>query len=154
LRQPPRNPSHGVPGRVLDTGIEAQVHGPVDFATDVERLVADPAFRGTTTGRLLGELCRMNGIALDWHCGFRLAARDVPVEFRGVAVFDLAQRLADLGMIDAAVIGAAQRSLRLNAEDWSEFGAAAETLQLLKQLWHVVVHCGVAADEDCPNVDN
>ena len=30
-------------GRVLDTQIEAQVHGPIDLHQDVELLVADPA---------------------------------------------------------------------------------------------------------------
>jgi hypothetical protein len=52
LCNPRPNPSHGEPGRVLDTGVEAQVHGPVVLNRDVELLVADPAFEGTSTGRM------------------------------------------------------------------------------------------------------
>lgn len=137
--------SIGAPGRVLDTGIEAQVHGPIDLAEDVERLVADPAFRTTATGHLLSELCRRHGIGLDWHCGFRLAASDVPEYFRGPAVSELAQRIAGSGIIDAAVIGAAQRSLCLRPQEWQDCGTVEDTLQHLKQLWHVLVQYGTPA---------
>jgi hypothetical protein len=140
-----QDPSIGKAGRVLDSGIEAQVHGPIDLREDVERLVADPAFRGTPIGDCLSELCRTYAIALDWHCGFRLAARDVPEDFRGPAVARLAQRIADDGHVDAAVIGAAQRSLRLRPHEWQDWGSPDETLQHLKQLWHVLVHCGAPA---------
>jgi hypothetical protein len=50
LASPRGSPSSGVAGRVLDTGIEAQVHGPIEIEQDVERLVVDPAFAGTRTG--------------------------------------------------------------------------------------------------------
>lgn len=67
-------PSSGSAGRVLDTGIEAQVQGPIDIERDVERVVIDPAFAGTQTGDCLKELCRkyaihstgMSGSA--WRC--------------------------------------------------------------------------------------
>lgn len=140
-----QDPSVGAPGRVLDTGIEAQVHGPIDLGEDVERLVADPAFRTTATGDLLNELCRRHGIELDWHCGFQLAAPNVPEHFRGPAVSKLAQRIAGFGTIDAAVIGAAQRSLRLRPQEWKDCGAVEDTLQHLKQLWHVLVQYGTPA---------
>jgi len=58
----------------------------------------------------------------------------------------LARRLAgDDGVVDASVIGRAQVSLRSQPRDWNEWGSEAEVLQLLKQLWHVVVHCGSLA---------
>ena len=50
LRERRPNPSVGEPGRVLDTGVEAQIHGPVILARDVEMLVADPAFAHTRVG--------------------------------------------------------------------------------------------------------
>src|SRR6185436_20583157 len=82
LALPREDPSSGPAGRLLDTGIEAQVHGPIDMDRDVERLVVDPAFAGTPTGVCLKEICRKYGIPLDWHGGFRLPVRDVPDEFR------------------------------------------------------------------------
>jgi hypothetical protein len=47
LPEPRPDPSLGEPGRVLDTGVEAQIHGPVILDRDVETLVADPAFART-----------------------------------------------------------------------------------------------------------
>ena len=68
------------------------------------------------------SLSRTYAFPLDWHCGFRLAVRDVPESFRGPAIPRLAQRIAGDGVVAAAVIGAAQRSLRLYPEDWQEWG--------------------------------
>src|SRR5436309_14633740 len=56
LPQPRRAPSDGEAGRVLDTQIEAHVHGPVDLHRDVELLVADPSFAGTITEECLRKL--------------------------------------------------------------------------------------------------
>jgi hypothetical protein len=143
-RQRP-DPWSGVAGRVLDTGIEAQVHGSIMMGRDVERLVVDPAFMGTSTGDRLEALCRTHAIALEWHVGFRLEARDVPAEFRGPAIPALARRIAGDGTVDAAAIGAAQASLRVRPDDWSDYGSHAEVLQHLKQLWHTLVHYGAPA---------
>jgi len=143
LREPRRDPSDGEPGRVLDTGIEAQVHGDIRLDSDVEALVADPAFAATAVGGTLTELAETYGFALLWHCGFRLAVRDVPDDFRGPAMPQLAQRIAGMdGTLDAAVIGRAAASLHQEPERWHEWGSYLNTLQLLRQLWHVLVHYG------------
>jgi len=142
LPSPRPDPASPAPGRVLDTGVEAQVHGPVDLQRDVELLVVDPSFKGTTTGGCLEELCRRYAVPLAWHCGFRLAARDLPSEFRGPAIPRIARRIAGDGVIDAATIGAAEASLHTHPEAWTDWGTRDEVLQHLKQLWHVLVHCG------------
>ncbi len=129
-------------GRVLDSGIEAQVHGPIDLAEDVELLVADPAFRHTSTGTVLGKVSHRYRIGLDWHCGFRLAAAEVPEYFRGPAVSRLARRIAHDGMIDASVIGAVHAMLRSQPDEWVDCGGVEEVEANLKKLWHVLVHCG------------
>jgi hypothetical protein len=145
LPLPRADPSSGSAGRVLDTGIEAQVHGPIDIERDVERLVVDPSFDRTQTGDCLKELCRKYAIPLDWHVGFRLAVRDVPDEFRGPAIPSLARRIAGDGVVDASVIGAAQASLRFRPNEWRDSGPHEEILQHLKQLLHVLVHYGAPA---------
>ena len=142
LALPRPDPSIGTAGRVLDSGIEAQVHGPIEMEHDVEKLVIDPAFEGTPTGACLKKLCRTYAIPLDRHGGFRLLARDVPDEFRGPAVSRLERRIAADGWVDAAIIGAAKASLRSRPDDWRNWGSHEEILQYLKQLWHVLVHDG------------
>jgi hypothetical protein len=134
-------------GRVLDTLIEAQVHGPVDLRQDIELLVADPAFARTTIGETLRELAWRYGFPLRWHRGFQLAVEDVPDDFRGPAMPRLAHRIAGgNGVIDAAVIGGAEASLHHHPDVWRDWGSREDALQHLKQLWHVLVHHGASAD--------
>jgi hypothetical protein len=146
LQQPRREPAEGELGRVLDTEIEAQVHGPIELPRDVELLVADPAFAETPTGTRLRELALRYSIPLRWHPGFRLPVNDVPDDFRGPAMVRLASRTAgEDGMLDAAVIGIAEASLRNQPDSWRDWGDYAEALEHLKQLWHVLVHYGLPA---------
>lgn len=143
LRQPRSDPARGRPGRVLDTGIEAQVHGPVSMNEDVELLVADPAFAATPTGALLRQIATEYRFPLKWHCGFQLAVRDVPDDFRAPEMPRLARRIAGSdGMLDAAAIGTAEASLREHPESWEDWGSHAESIQHLKQLWHVLGNFG------------
>lgn len=137
------NPSLGEPGRVLDSGVEAQVHGPLTLNRDVETLVADPAFAHTSVGQSLAKLAEKYGFELQWHCGFRLAVRDVPDDFRGPAMPRFAQCIAGRdGILDAAVIGTAAASLHHDPGQWSDWGGHYDVLRLFRQLWHVLVHFG------------
>ena len=146
LADPRRNSADEKAGRVLDTQIEAQVHGPIDLHSDVELLVADPAFAATPTGTILRELASRYEIPLHWHCGFRLHVREVPDDFRGPEMPRLAQRIAGSdGMLDAALIGTAEASLHEQPDAWRDYGSHGEALQHLKQLWHVLVHYGSPA---------
>lgn len=140
-----QDPSAGRPGRVLDSCVEAHVHGPVDLRRDVEALVIDPAFDCTPTGDVLREVGRSFEIPIYRHAGFQMLARDVPDDFRGPAMRPLARRIAPSGRLDVAVIGAAEASLRARPDEWRDWGTPAEVLQHLKQLWHVLVHYGTTA---------
>jgi hypothetical protein len=143
LRERRANPSPGEPGRVLDSGVEAQIHGSVRLDRDIEVLVADPAFAGTRIGQSLVELGDKYGFDLQWHCGFRLNVRDVPDDFRGPAMPKIAERIAGRdGSLDAAVVGKAAASLHHEPQQWSEWGGYFDVLRLFRQLWHVLVHFG------------
>lgn len=143
LRERRPNASLGEPGRVLDSGVEAQIHGPILLDRDVEMLVADPAFAHTRIGQSLVELADRYGFDLQWHCGFRVAVRDVPDDFRGPVMPKIAERIAGRdGHLDAAVIGTAAASLRHDSEQWSEWGGHFDVLRLFRQLWHVLVQFG------------
>jgi hypothetical protein len=143
LREHRPEPSRGEPGRVLDSGVEAQIHGSLVLERDVEVLVADPAFAKTRVGQSLVELADKYGFDFEWHCGFRLAVRDVPDDFRGPAMPKLAERIAGRdGTLDAAVLGRAAASWHQDARQWSEWGDHFDVLRLFRQLWHVLVHFG------------
>jgi hypothetical protein len=136
------DPEVGPPGRVLDSGVEAHVHGPIDLARDIECLVMDPAFEGTKTGEALAEIGRNYDIPARWHCGFQMRVEDIPDDFRGPQMKPLARLISPSGMLDAPMIGAAEAILHARPEVWRDWGSRDETLQHLKQLWHVLVHCG------------
>ena len=143
LASPRPDPRDLPVGRVLDTQIEAQIHGLVDLREDVELLVADPAFEPHATADHLREMSQRYHFPLRWHRGFRLSVADVPDDFRGPEMPRLAQRIANRdGFVDAAAIGAAEATLHRQPEIWRDWGSHAEALQHLKQLWHVVVHDG------------
>jgi hypothetical protein len=134
------------PGRVLDTVIEAQIHGPLSLSRDVEEIVCDPSFRTTEVGVLLERIGRRYSISVSWHDGFSLRASEVPDDFRGERIVPLAQRIAGLdGMLTPAVIGQAWRSLKVDPDRWADWAAEGETARHLQQLWHTVVHYGSAA---------
>ncbi|GHJ16781.1 DUF3626 domain-containing protein [Micromonospora sp. AKA38] len=134
-------------GRALDDYIEAQVHGELSLARDVEALVADPSFRDTGTGRRLAGLAHRHGFPLRWHCGFQLAVDGVDADFRGPDIPPLAVRVhAEFGRpgepLHAALIGRAAASLVREPHRWADRGPAELTWQHLKQLWHVLVRFG------------
>jgi hypothetical protein len=109
-------------GRAMDDYVEAQLHGGLDLAADVEAVVADPCFAGTPTAAHLAAVA-----PLRYHPGFVLEAAAFPDDLRGPEAAALARTL-DADLIDAAVIGRAARA-----------AGSAETRQLLKYLWHILV---------------
>ncbi|MFJ8582122.1 DUF3626 domain-containing protein [Micromonospora sp. NPDC093277] len=139
-----------VAGRALDDYIEAQIHGEVNLARDVEALVVDPSFRGTDAGRILGGIARRHGFPLRWHAGFELPVNGVDAEFRGPDIPPLAARVhaqfARPGEpVHAALVGRAAASVVREPGRWVDRGPVEVTLQHLKQLWHVLVRFGAPA---------
>jgi hypothetical protein len=132
------------PTRNLDYYIEAQVHGDIDLAADVEALVIDPSFRGTETGETLLSLGKAIGVKPGWHHGYRLEPHEVPRDFRGPTMPSLAERVAPTGFVDAGAIGVAVRALHRDPDAWRDRGSVGEVLQELKLLWHVLVRYGHA----------
>lgn len=142
LEQPYPDPSCREPKRNLNHCIEAQIHGEISLADDIDILVADPSFKGTSIGNILEQICSTYSIRLFWHMGFYLEAELVPSDFRGPMMPSLAKRIANDGTIDARVIGEAVNDLKRNPERWNDRGSDEEVLQELKYLWHVLVRFG------------
>ncbi|MBY8874946.1 DUF3626 domain-containing protein [Micromonospora sp. PLK6-60] len=137
-------------GRALDDYIEAQIHGELSLARDVEAVVVDPSFRGTPVARTLAALADRHGFPLLWHAGFALPVDAIDPEFRGPAIPPLAARVhaefARPGQaVDAELIGRAAASVVREPARWADRGPTALTLQHLKQLWHVLVWFGAPA---------
>ncbi|MBL8604629.1 MAG: DUF3626 domain-containing protein [Myxococcales bacterium] len=119
--------AEGAPRDALDDYIEAQIHGPVRLAEDVEALVLDPCYRGTW----VEAEARRLPCPIAWHHGFaldpeRLRALDA---YRGPEVVALGLRLARGAPVTPATLGDAARSGRYDP-------------QALKKLWHCVARFG------------
>lgn len=129
--------------RNLNHYIEAQVHGDISLTNDVEKLVVDPSFRGTSIGSILESLCTDYKIKIFWHQGYALNLSEVPLDFRGPSMPSLAKRVASASSyLDTHMIGVAAASLKNDPEAWSDRGNYNEVLQELKLLWHVLVTFG------------
>ncbi|WP_161977614.1 DUF3626 domain-containing protein [Dictyobacter kobayashii] len=138
---------HRSQGRALDHYIEAQIHGDLRMADDIDALVADPSFQNTATGELLAVTAKKYGFPLEWHEGFELPLEEVPSDFRGPEMPALAQRVLENhapenGYLDAATIGLAAVSVVANPEQWQDWGSPEDTLQHIKYLWHILVVYG------------
>ncbi|MFE9426759.1 DUF3626 domain-containing protein [Kitasatospora sp. NPDC006697] len=113
----------------LDDYVEAQVHGPVRLARDVEALVLDPCYRGTPVAAAAERL----PCPVEWHAGWRLTVevlRRHP-EFRGPEFVALGEEIAVDGLLDARIIGEAERSGQYDP-------------QALKRVWHYLARFGGA----------
>jgi len=138
---------HRSQGRALDHYIEAQIHGDLRMADDVDALVADPSFQHTATGEILEATAKKYGFSLEWHEGFELPLEEVPSDFRGSEMPSLTQRVLENhalenGYLDAATIGLAAVSVVTNPEQWQDWGSPKDTLQHIKYLWHILVVYG------------
>jgi hypothetical protein len=152
----------GMERHTLNDYIEAQVHGVVSLAADVDALVIDPAFAGTPTGDLLLAGARRHGFEAEWHTGRALAPPDVPqhapddtggaelMRWQAFCADGRARLLAERVVehhgttphLDAANIGQAAVSVVRHPERWDDWGTQREVLQHLKDLWIVVVAYG------------
>jgi hypothetical protein len=130
------------PGRNLDWYVEAQVHGGVDLASDVESVVLDPSFRGTHVERDLSQAADRYGFRLDWHDGSELAMDAIPPDFRGPSVAELGRRIARTdGLLDAFTIGSAAQGT-WPGPALAEGDPPDSDLQQLKYLWHALLAFG------------
>ncbi|MET9594012.1 DUF3626 domain-containing protein [Streptomyces sp. NPDC006516] len=111
----------------LDDYIEAQVHGPVQLQCDVEALVLDPCYRGTTV-----EVAALRlGCPVEWHPGFRLGVEELRChpDYRGQEYVDLGTQIAVDGMLDPRIIGDSAR-------------AGLYDPQAVKKVWHYLARFG------------
>ena len=125
--------AESVPSDPLDGYIEAQTHGPLRFADDVEAIVLDPCYRDTEVERDARLLpCRV-----EWHAGFRLSSAVLGQhpEYRGGAYVELGLSLARDGWLSPREIGDASRTGKYDA-------------QSLKRVWHYVARFGAPAVSD------
>jgi hypothetical protein len=130
------------PSRCLDGYVEAQIHGGIDLTRDVRAVVLDPSFAGTDVERDLQAAAGRHGFELRWHRGSELAVGDVPVDFRGPTMPDVARRVARAdGVVDARAIGTAARRIRAGRPLPGGDPPGSE-LQQLKYLWHTLLARG------------
>ncbi|MCL1037434.1 DUF3626 domain-containing protein [Shewanella submarina] len=126
----------------LDHYIEAQVHGEVSLLKDIDLLVLDASYRGTETGAAASLLCEKYHLSLSWSPSLTLNIEEVPADYRGKSMPQLARRVAPGGVLNVRLIGAAARSVACGDPEWTQLGSPSELTQQLKLLWHVLLRFG------------
>ncbi|MEM9650888.1 MAG: DUF3626 domain-containing protein [Actinomycetota bacterium] len=128
--------------RELDRYIEAQVHGPVDLASDVAAVHLDPSFHGTQVYRDLQTAAHRYGFDLTWSEGSEVRPADIDPSFRGPEVVALAHQTTRTdGLVDAAAIGRALVGLPFTPPS-VEGDAESSPRQRYKKLWHCCLGFG------------
>lgn len=112
--------------QLLDNYVEAHVHGPLRVGEDIEALVLDPSYRGTSVENAANAL----GCPVEWHEGFHLDLNHAPdfELFRGAVAAEAIARIAENGMVTPAILGCA----RDRALDY----------QTAKWVWHCIARFG------------
>ncbi|BCJ30367.1 DUF3626 domain-containing protein [Actinocatenispora sera] len=112
---------------LLDSYVEAHVHGGVRLDRDVAALVLDRCYRDTEVARLAATL----PCPVEWHPGFRLGVDELRrhPDYRGADAVELGAEIAVDGALDPAVLGAAAATGRYDP-------------QQLKRVWHLVARFG------------
>ena len=111
----------------LDDYIEAQIHGGITLARDVEALVLDASYRGTP----VEAAARRLPCPVEWHPGYRLTVAGLRrhADYRGQEYAELGARIAQDGRVDPRIIGDAARTGRHELQD-------------LKMVWHTLARFG------------
>lgn len=116
---------------LLDDYIEAHIHDIVSLKEDVECLVLDPVFRGTS----VEDYALRSGVPIRWHKGYELSLEQMRLypEYRGQEYIDLAEELAQDGKINARLLG-----LAVTEQGYAE--------QDIKKIWHYLARFGYLSD--------
>ena len=93
IDNPQENYEREIPRINLDHYIEAQIHGEISLQNDVECLIADPSLIGTNIEKVFNDICERYNIKLHWHSGFALSLDEIPLDFRGAKMPELAKQI-------------------------------------------------------------
>jgi len=90
----------------LDNYVEAHIHGPLSTADDVDAVILDPSFLGTSIEKAAGSL----GCRVEWHDGFRLPVERIAEceTYRGPAVANAIAIIAEDKVVTPAILGRAR----------------------------------------------
>ena len=112
---------------LLDDYIEAQIHGELSLANDIEALVLDPSHKGTIVEELADKL----PCDVEWHDGFTLTIKEMEKhpDYRGPEYIALAGEIAVDGVLTPAIIGTAATTDKYDQQD-------------LKRVWHYLARFG------------
>lgn len=112
---------------MLDDYIEAHIHGVISLSEDVECLVLDPIYRGTSVEKSALEL----GVPINWHKGFELSVEQMSLfpDYRGQEYINLARKLAEDGKVNARLLGLAVTEHGYDEQD-------------IKKIWHYLARFG------------
>lgn len=111
----------------LDAYIETQIHGDLRLEEDIQALVLDPSFKGTEVEDYAREL----PVEIRWHSGFCVLIEGINLypDYRGQAILDIANQVAENGMLTPRIIGEAVKAKTFDEQD-------------LKKVWHYLARFG------------
>lgn len=115
---------------LLDDYVEAQVHGELYLARDVEALVLDPSYKNTNVEVLANKLA----CNIEWHDGFQLSIDEMAKypDYRGKEFIRLGKEISENGILTPYILGLAAATGKYEQQD-------------LKRVWHYLARFGQVA---------
>ena len=112
---------------LLDDYVEAQIHGELCVARDVEAFVLDPSYKNTE----VEDFAKKLNCPIEWHSGFILTIDEMEKypEYRGIEYITLGREIAVDSTLTPYIIGQAAASDKYD-------------LQKLKKVWHYLARYG------------
>lgn len=112
---------------LIDHYIEAHIHGKIDIQNDIDALVMDPIYKGTSIEMFAREL----PFGIKWHSGFRLrvSVMEENPNYRGSKIVDIGRMISEQGCITPYMIGQAVNKGIHEPQD-------------LKKVWHYLARFG------------
>jgi hypothetical protein len=126
----------------LNSYIEAEVHCDINLKNNVDALVVDNSYKSTEIEEWFNKIKEKYAIPIIWKNGYSLRFEDVPCNYRGSDMPELAKIISGSGIINAFIIGKAAKKVVANERYLHEFGETNVVLQKIKYLWHILVRFG------------
>lgn len=112
---------------LLDSYIEAQIHGVISLKQDVECLVLDPAYKSSFIEEQANEL----NIPIRWHSGYELSIDEMELypNYRGEKFINIAREISVKNTINPKLLGIAVTQQGYDEQD-------------IKKVWHYLARFG------------
>ena len=129
-------------GNVLDYGLEAQIHGTVDFDRDIDFMYIDQSYVGSVVHDLSEEISRRYKIYIKWIPERRVTVDKILHNCSDEELKLLLKELlkiSPINYINAKILGYIRILLRDNKKHWLKYADETQWNRCLRKIWRMIL---------------